>query len=219
MCPTPNTPSRVVSDDLRNAAQEVVAAVRRNTPYSFLLDAKLGTAEVGPMLDADTVAQNDTPLYTIAIRWKDIAQNLIETDRQHGSPLNKIAQRANDIITRAAILNRHNRRPPLYAENTISEFIKLGFSTPEHSPLIRAAGYVTPPPVFPLNYDPTPVMRNIAAFMARSVQPQSTAQIFESLKGRQHLLDKWPDLDLTLFIRRMADIRPDDHGLYHPDQP
>ena len=219
MCPTPNTPGRVVSDDLRSAAQEVVAAVRRKTPFPYLIDAKLGSAEVGPMLDAEAAAESNMPLYTIAIRWKDIAQNLTETDRQHGSPLNKIAQRANDIIARAAILNRHNRRPPLYAENTISEFIKLGFSTPEHSPLIRAAGYVTPPPVFPLNYDPAPVMRDIAAFMARSVQPQNTAQIFESLKGRQHLLDKWPDLDLTLFIRRMADIRPDDHGLYHPDQP
>ena len=214
-----NTPEPIVTATISSAAREVLEATTRNTPFPYLIDAKLGSAEVGPMLDANTAEESDTPLYTIAIRWKDIAQILVETDSQHGNPLDQIAQRANDVIARAAILNRHNRRPPLYAEKTISEFINLGFSTSKHSPLIRAAGYVTPPPVFPLNYDPAPVMRDIAAFMARSVHPQSTAQIFESLKGRQHLLDKWPDLDLALFIRRMADIRPDDHGLYHPDQP
>ena len=214
-----STPEPIVTATIGSAAREVIGSTTRNTPYPFLLDAKLGSAEVGPMLDADTVAQNDTSLYTIAIRWKDIAQDLIETDRQHGNPLNKIAQRANDVIARAAILNRHNRRPPLYAETTISEFIKLGFSTPEHSPLIRAAGHVTTPPIFRLNHDPAPIVQDIAAHMARSAKSQSEAQIFESLKGRQDLLDKWPDLDLALFIRGTADIRPDDDGLYHPDQP
>ena len=216
---TLNTPERVVSDDLQATAQEVFDAVRRNTSFPYLMDAKLGDAENEPMMDADTVAQNDTPLYTIAIRWNDIAQDLIKTDHQHGNPLCQIARRANDVIARAAILNRHNRRPPLYAETTIREFIKLELSTPEHSPLIRAAGHVAPPPVFPLNHDLTPVMRDIAAHMARSVKPQSAAQILRSLEDCQGLLDKWPDLDLTLFIRRAADICPDDHGLYHPDQP
>ena len=209
----------IVPAVIGSAAREVIESTKRKTPFPYLIEAKLGNAEVGPMMDADTVAQNDTPLYTIAIRWNDIAQDLIETDRQHGNPLCQIARRANDVIARAAILNRHNRRPPLYAETTIREFIKLELSTPEHSPLIRAAGHVAPPPVFPLNHDLTPVMRDIAAHMARSVEPQSAAQLLRSLEDRPGLLDKWPDLDLTLFMRRAADICPDDHGLYHPDQP
>ncbi len=214
-----NMPERVVTGDLQATAQEVVDAVRRNTSFPYLMDAKLGDAENEPMMDIDTAARNDTPFYTIAIKWKDITHDLIETDRQHGNPLCQIARRANDVIARAAITNRHNRRPPLYAETTIREFIKLELSTPEHSPLIRAAGHVTPPPIFPLNHDLTPVVRDIAAHMAGSVKPQNAAQILRSLEDRQGLFDKWPKLDLALFIRRTTGIGPDDQGLYHPDQP
>ena len=64
-----------------------------------------------------------------------------------------------------------------------------------------------------------PIARDVASHMAGSVKPQSAAQILRSLEDRQDLLDKWPDLDLALFIRRAADICPDDHGLYHSDQP
>ena len=116
-------------------------------------------------------------------------------------------------------MNRHNRRPPLYSESTIDAFIQLGVSTPQHSPLIRAAGHLVPPPVFPLNYDLAPIISDVAAHMARSHKPQSVAQILASLESRRDLLAKWPDLDLALFVQRAADIRPDDQGVYHPDQP
>ena len=176
-------------------------------------------AENGPMLDTETAAQNNTPLYTIAIKWKDIAHNLIQTDTQHGGPLSRIAQLANDVIARAGIPNRHNHRPALYAETTITEFIKLGFSTPEHLPLIRAAGHIVPPPVFPLNHDLGPIITDIAAHMAASHQEQNADLFLPSLEHRQDNLAKWPDLDLTLFIERVAGIRPDEQGFYHPDQP
>ena len=215
----PKAPEPIVTDNLGSAAREVVEAVHQNTTFSYLMAAKLGDADNGPMLDAETAARNDTPFYTIAIRWKDIVQDLIKTDHQHGNPLHTIARRANDIIARAAILNRHNRRPPLYAEATIKEFMQLGLSTPQHSPLIRAAGHVTPPPVFPLNHDLAPIVKDIADHMARSAEPQSVVQILQSLERRQKELDRWPQLDLPLFILRTAGIRSDDQGLYYPEQP
>ena len=214
-----NTSEPIVTDALQSAAREVVDITRRNTPFPYLIDAKLGDAENAPMLDTETAAQNNTPLYTIAIKWKDIAHNLIQTDTQHGGPLSRIAQRANDVIARAGILNRHNHRPALYAETTIKEFIKLGFSTPEHLPLIRAAGHIVPPPVFPLNHDLGPIITDIAAHMAASHQEQNADLFLPSLEHRQDNLAKWPDLDLTLFIERVAGIRPDEQGFYHPDQP
>ena len=213
-----NTPELIVTDALQSAARQVVDVTRRSTPFPYLIDAKLGNAENAPMLDADTAEQNDTPLYTIAIKWKDIAHDLIQADTQRGGPLCQIARRANDVIARAAILNRHNRRPPLYAETTVREFIRLGFSTPQHSPLIRAAGHVTPPPVFPLNHDLGPIITDIAAHMAASQETQSVAQILHSPKERQDLLDKWPHLELALFIRRVAGIQPNKQGCYRPDQ-
>ena len=115
----------IVTDALESAAREVVDITRRNTPFPYLIDPKLGSAENAPMFDAETAKQNGTPFYTIAIKWNDVVQELIKNDAQRGNPLNQIAQRANDIIARAAILNRHNRRPPLYSETTIGEFIKL----------------------------------------------------------------------------------------------
>ena len=214
-----NTPEPIVTDALQSAAREVVDVTRRNTPYPYLIDAKLGSGENTPMLDAETAKQNSTPFYTIAIKWKDVVQELTKNDGQHGSPLNQIARRANDIIAHAAILNRHNRRPTLYSETTIEEFIKLGLSDPEHSSLIRAAGHVTPPPVFPLNHDLAPIVPDIAAHMAASHEPQSTEQILQSLTRRRDLLSHWPQLDLTLFIKRMTEIRTDHLGHYVPDQP
>ena len=55
--------------------------------------------------------------------------------------------------------------------------------------------------------------------MARSHEPKRPTQVFESLHRRQDTLANWPKLDLTLFISRVADIRPDDRGFYHSDQP
>ena len=213
-----NTSEPIVTDALQSAARVIVDIIRRNTPFPYLIDAKLGDAENAPMLDTETAAQNNTPLYTIAIKWKDIAGDLIQTDTQRGGPLSRIAQRANDVSARAAILNRHNHRPPLYAEATISNFIKLGFSTPEHSPIIRAAGHVAPPPIFPRSYDLVPIVPDIAAHMAASHERQSVVQILQSLEDRQDLLAKWPHLELALFIERVARIRPDEEGCYRPDQ-
>ena len=209
----------IVTDTLFSTAQDVIQLVRRDTPYPFLLDAKLGDANTAPFPETEIASTYDTRLSTISAKLARIINTLAKTDQQHSSPLVQIAQRANDIMAGAAIINRHNRRPPLYAEYTISAFIELGSAVPEHSPLIRAAGYVTPPPNFPHSHNIDSIIADIAAHMARSLEPQSPAQFFESLRRRQDALSKWPQLDLPLFIHRVADIRPDDRGFYHPDQP
>ena len=219
MTKAPNTLNLIATDALQSNAQAVVDITKRNTPFPYLIDAKLGSAENVPMHDAVTAERNNTPFYTIAVKWKDVVQELIKNDAQRGNPLYQIAQRANDIIARAAILNRHNRRPPLYSETTIEEFIKMGLSTPQHSPLIRAAGHVTPPPVFSLGHDLSPIVPDIAAHVSASHEPQSVGQVLQSLTHRQDLLSQWPQLDLTLFIQRMTGIRTDHLGLYSPDQP
>ena len=209
----------IVTAHMAPDARAVIESVRRNTPFPYLVDAKLGSTEQAPLLDAETAARVDTPLHTIAGKWKEVLQLLCETDAQQGSPLHSIARRANATITSAAILNRHNRRPPLYSETTIAAFIQLGVAAPEDSPLIRAAGHVVPPPVFPLNHDLAPIVSDIAAHMARTHEPQSVEQILQSLEHRRGLLAKWPDLNPTLFIQRMTDIQPDAKGAYRPEQP
>ena len=214
-----NTLEPIVNDSLFSTARAVIEVARRNTPDPYLIDAKLGDAERAPMMDAEIALMYDTPLYTIGPRWKRIKDGITRADAQHGNPLAQIAQRANDVIAQAAILNRHNRRPALYAESTIKTFIQLDCARPEHSPIIRAAGHVVPPPVFPRTHDIGLISSEIAAHMAASHEPQSVAQIIQSLEGRQNLLAKWPHLDLTLFIQRTMGIRPDQRRLYHPDQP
>ena len=214
----PNTLNPIVNDTLFST-QEVIQLVRSNTLYPFLLDAKLGDAYNGPMPDTDTALNHDTPLVSIGGKWARITSALAQTDQQHGNPLAQIAQRANDVMAQAAIINRHKQRPPLYSESTLKTLIELDFVAPEHSPLIRAAGHLFPPPIIPPSQGIDSIITDIAAHMARSHAPQSPDQILESLKHRQDTLAKWPQLDLPLFIRRVADIRPDDQGLYHSDQP
>ena len=208
----------IVTKNLGSAALKAICSTRQNMPFAYLIDAKLGSSEKAPMMDAETAAEAGTTLYTIAIKWKEVVQQLIEADTRQGGPLCEIAQRANAVITKTGILNRHNRRPALYSETTIAAFIQLGVSTLEHAPLIRAAGHVAPPPVFPLNHDLTPVISDIAAYMTRSHEVRNIGQILQSLDSRRDLLDKWQGLDLALFIQRVADIRADDQGTYHPDQ-
>ena len=147
-----------------------------------------------------------------------ITNTLREADQRAGNPLNQIAQRTNDVMSRATIINRHNRRPPLYAEKTIGVLVKLGFATPPHAPLIRAAGYVNTLPIVPFSHNIDAIMADIAAHMARSREPQSTDDILQSLSHRQDDLANWPELDLALFIRRVAGMLPDERELYHPDQ-
>ena len=209
----------IVTDDLFSDAQEVVQLVRQTTTYPFLLDAKIGDANSEPIVENAIASTYETPLSTISQKVARIMNALAKSDQEHGNPLAQIAQRANDVMAQAAIVNRHNRRPPLYAESTIGIFVDLGFSVPEHSPLIRAAGYVSTPPIFPTSQGIDSIISDIAAHMARSHAPQSPDQILESLKHRQDTLAKWPQLDLTLFIHRTARIKPDDRGFYHPDQP
>ena len=209
----------IVTGQVGSCARAVIESVRKNTPFPYLIDAKLGAADQAPLPDAETAARADTPLYTMTNKWKEVLQLLCETDERHGSPLRTIAERANIVITRAGILNRHNRRPPIYSEPTIAAFIELGAATPEHTPLIRAAGHAGPPPVFPLDHDLAPVVRDIVAHMARSHEAQSPAQIIQSLEHRRDLLANWPDLDLALFIQRTTGIQSDDQGAYHPEQP
>ena len=209
----------IVTDALFSDAQEVVQLVRQNTPYPFLLDAKLGDANSGPLPENEIASTYKTPRSTMSQKLARIIDALTQTDRDHDTPLGQIAQRANAIINRAAIVNRHNRRPPLYAESTIGIFVELGFAVHEHSPLIRAAGYVAPPPTFPRRNSIDSMISHIANHMTRSHESQTPAEISKSLKHRQDALAKWPQLDPTLFIHRTAGIKPDDWGFYHPDQP
>lgn len=208
----------IVTAAVGSCARAVIKSVRKNTSFPYLIDAKLGTAELPPLLDAETAGKAETPLYTITGKWKEVLQLLRATDARRGSPLGTIAQRANAVITRAGILNRHNRRPPLYSEATIAAFIELGVATPEHAPLIRAAGHVVPPPFFPIDQDLAPITSDIVAHMVRTDEPQSVDKILRSLEHRRDLLDKWPDLDMALFIQRTTGIQPDDQGTYHQEQ-
>ena len=147
MTEVPNTLKPIVADTLYTAAREIIKLVRQNTPYPFFLDGKLGGANIVPMSDTKIASAYDTPLSTIGDKIATILSTLAQADQQNGSPLGQIAQRANGVMANAGIINRHNRRPPLYVESTISAFIELGYAVPEHSPLIRAAGYVFPPPI------------------------------------------------------------------------
>ena len=215
----PDTRHHIVTDSLFSKAQSVIAQVRRSIQRPFLLDAKLGDHNNEPMSDTMIAEVYDIPFNSIGKFMAQITQALSRTDQQHGSPMAEITQRANDVIDRTAIPNRHHRRPTLYSESTIGAFIKLGSAVPQHSPLIRAAGYVSPPPAIPRSRDLDFMITDIAAHMARSHEPQSPPQILQSLHFHQDLLANWPRLDPALFIHRVAGIRPDDHGLYHSDQP
>ena len=215
----PDTLRPIVTDDLRAAANEVIRHVRRNTPYQFLLDAKLGDANTGPISDIEIASAHGTPPSTTSYRWTHIVDAVAQSEQQHGRPLGQVSQRANAVMANGAIINRHKRRPPLYSESTISAFIKLGFATPEHSPLIRAAGYVSSPPATPQSHDIDDIIADIAAHMARSHDPQSPDEILSSLHHRQADLSNWPRLDLTLLIDRVSGIKPDQQGLFHSHQP
>ena len=215
----PDTRHHIVTDSLFSKAQSVIAQVRRSIQRPFLLDAKLGDHNNEPMSDTMIAEVYDIPFNSIGKFMAQITQALSRTDQQHGSPMAEITQRANDVIDRTAIPNRHHRRPTLYSESTIGAFIKLGSAVPQHSPLIRAAGYVSPPPAIPRSRDLDFMITDIAAHMARSHEPQSPPQILQSLHFHQDLLANWPRLDPALFIHRVAGIHPDDHGLYHSDQP
>ena len=214
-----NTLEPIVTGTLFPTARAVIEVARQNTSDPYLIDAKLGDTEKAPMLDAKIASMYDTPLYTIGTKWNRIKDGITQADAQHGSPLGQIAQHANDVIKRAGILNRHNHRPALYAESTIKTFIQMDCARPEHSPVIRAAGLIFPPPVFSLKHDLRPIIKDIAAHMAASHEPQSVEQIIQSLAGRQDLLAKWPHLDLPVFIQRTMGIRPNDQELYHSEQP
>ena len=205
-----NRTQTIVTDALAASADEIINSVRQNTRYPFLLDAKLGDANTEPM--------PDTPLNSIGNKMARIRTALIHADQQRGDPLAQITERANAVMASAGIINRHNRRPPLYSESTISTFIKLEFAKLDHSPIIRAAGHVAPPPVVPRSHHIDDIVADIATHLARSLELQSVEQILQSLRGRQADLDRWPQLNLTLLIRMVADIRSDDHGRYHLDE-
>ena len=219
MTATPEKCHHILTDRICSEAQQVIALVRSNIQWPFLLDAKLGNHDNEPLSDAVIAEVHDIPFNSIG-RWVvQISHALSQTDKQHGGPLAQTAQRANDVIARAAINNRHHRRPALYSETTIGALIKLGATTTQHSTLIRAAGYVSPPPAGSRRHDIDFIITDIAAHMARCHRHQTSVQILQSLQHRQDPLDIWPQLDLGLFIHRVANINPDHNGFYHPDQP
>ena len=208
----------IVTDDLRDVAQKVIQTVRRHIRYPFILDAKLGSADNPPMTDTEIAATYQTPATSIGPKWARIIRAMSRADQEHGNPLLQIAERANAAMANASLINRHNRRPPLYAEATLDAFAKMGFAVPEHFPLIRAAGHLTPPPVVPASHSIDSIISDIADHMARSHQPQGIDEILQSLVHQREAIAKWPELDLTIFIDRTAGIQPDDQGNYHPDQ-
>ena len=214
-----STKKPIVTDANFSLALDVIEAVRRNTRHTFLLDAKLGSANDPPLTDTEIAAAYQTPATSIGPKWARIVDAMKLIDQEHRNPLRQIAERANAAMASAGIINRHNRRPPLYAESTLETFAKLGFAVPEHLPLIRAAGHLAPPPVVPASHNIDSIISDIAEHVARSHEPQSTDEIIQSLGHHQEALDAWPQLELSIFIDRVADIRPDDRGLYHPDQP
>ena len=210
----------IVTDDLFAAGLEVIHLVRQDTQHAYLLDAKIGNADSAPLPENEIASTYNTSLSNISTKMAPIIETLSRIDQEYGNPLSQIAQRANDAVARTAIINRHNRRPPLYSEDTIITFVKLGLAEPRHSPLIRAAGYASPPPVVPRNHDMSKIITHVAAYMARSNEPRNPDEIQQFL-GRNHHreLSNWPQLDLTLFIERITGIRPDQLGFYDPDQP
>ena len=216
---TINAPEPIVTHGLQSAALKVIEAARRDCRYPFLLDGKLGKANAKPMPDTQIASTYDTPRSSIGYKWANIIHALNEADHENGNPLGKIAQRSVEAMAKAAIINRHSRRPPLYSETTLETFVKLGLCTVEVLPLIRAAGYVNPPPIIEANHDIDFIIGDVAAHMARSHEPQGPEQILESLQHRKGALAQWPKLEMTLFVNRVADIRPNCQGLYHPDQP
>ena len=215
----PNTLEPIVTDELGYATQQVIQQVRRNTTYPFLLDAKLGDAGTTPLTDAQMASTYNTPLTTVIRRATRVTSALTRTDLELGNPLAKVAQRANKFMERAAIINHHKRHPPLYSESTIKTFIKLGYAEPEHAPLIRAAGYVVPPPTVPTDHDISFVIFDIATHLSRSHQPQSPEQILDAISHHQDTLNRWSQLDVCLFTSRVSGIFPDDAGRFDPDQP
>ncbi|MCY4557969.1 MAG: hypothetical protein OXF79_16710 [Chloroflexi bacterium] len=214
-----DTTQPVVTDELRASAQEVIQTVHRNTRHAFLLDAKLGDGSTAPMRDTQIAQTYDTPRASIKDKMSRIIDTLVKADRNHGNPLHQISLLANDAMAASAIINRHVRRPPLYSEGTITTFINMGLATPEHSPLIRASGYVLPPTVVLATNDADFMIADVATHMARSNGRQTPEQIIEALQHRRANLELWPQLDMTLFIERLAGIRPDCEGRYDPNQP
>ena len=208
----------VVTDELRASAQEVIQTVHRNARHPFLIDAKLGNADHPPMTDTEIAATHQTPATSVGPKWARIIRAMSCADQEHGNPLREIAERANAAMASTALINRHNRRPPLYAEATLDIFAKLGLAVPEHFPAIRAAGHLAPPPVVPASHSIDSIISDIADHLARSHQPRNIGEILQSLAHHQEALAKWPQLDLIIFIDRVAGIRPDDQGNYHPDQ-
>ncbi len=208
-----------VPDDLFDAAQKVIQRTRQATPYPSLLDAKLGDVNTAPLTDAQMASTYDTPLSTVNRRSAHALNALARTDQELGNPLTEVAQRANEFMERAAIINRHNRRPPLYSESTIKTFIELGYAEPEHSPIMRAAGHVVAPPTVSTDHDISFIIADIATHLSRSHEPQSAEQILGALSHRKDALNRWPQLDISLFIRRITGINPDVEGRFNPDQP
>ena len=209
----------IVTDDLFAAGLDVIRLVKQDAPHPYLLDAKIGDSRSEPLPETVIASTYRTPKSNISTKMAKIIEILAEIDSKSGDPLSQIAQRANMVIARAAIINRHNRRPPLYSESTIQVYIEIGLAVQEHSPLIRAAGYVKPPPVFTRNDSIDFLIADVAAQMVSSLRPKSPTEIFASLNRRQDALVKWPQLDLALFIRRTVGIYPDCQELYQPDQP
>ena len=76
----------ILTDNLFSNTQEVLQLVRRDTPYPFLLDAKLGDANNAPMSGPEAASAYDTPANSIRDKWTRIARALTQTDQELDGP-------------------------------------------------------------------------------------------------------------------------------------
>ena len=209
-----------VPDDLfDDAPKRSFKEPGRPRPTRIFSTPSSGDVNTTPLTDAQMASTYDTPLTTVNRRSAHAFNALARTDQELGNPLAEVAQRANDFMARAAVINRHNRRPPIYSESTIKTFIELGYAEPEHSPIMRAAGHVVAPPTVSTDHDISFIIADIATHLSRSHEPQSAEQILGALIHRKDALNRWPQLDISLFIRRIAGINPNVEGRFNPDQP
>ena len=93
----------IVTHDMQLDAQAVIQIARRNVRHPFLLDAKLGDGSTAPLTDTQMAAAYDTPLSTANRRPTKAVGVLVRTYQELVSPLETVAQLANDFMARAAL--------------------------------------------------------------------------------------------------------------------
>ena len=95
-----------MTDYLLYAAREVIEEVRRNNHYPILLGSKLGDVHTEPLTDGQLTSAHDTPTSTLNRGAAQAIKTLARTDQETDDPLVKLAQWVDDVMARAAVVNR-----------------------------------------------------------------------------------------------------------------